>query len=289
MIRFIGLLVLAILITSCSDNRNSSSTAVVIEPVKPLAVLAIEQQGDNDGLTSVALDATKSRHDPSYTAYKFEVRQNQPNRKKLLAGPGRTKKNYYHVLLPKGTYDVTLTVMDSAGEPDSVTETITVEGSESKEWRATQVEWTSDPYYLPGDETETYSRSTGGFPMALAHSLYETQTLGSSGGCGGMLNNAGNGIGIVTGVMGVGIAIAAPELKVAEVGVKKAAGATASAANAAGASTKIAGGNKSGACVQAQIDGINDQLHFQEEQILDLYRIIDPDEELFFKALVDEA
>ena len=289
MIRFIGLLVLAILITSCSDNRNSSSTAVVIEPVKPLAVLAIEQQGDNDGLTSVVLDATKSRHDPSYTAYKFEVRQNQPNRKKLLAGPGRTKKNYYHVLLPKGTYDVTLTVMDSAGEPDSVTETITVEGSESKEWRATQVEWTSDPYYLPGDETETYSRSTGGFPMALAHSLYETQTLGSSGGCGGMLNNAGNGIGIVTGVMGVGIAIAAPELKVAEVGVKKAAGATASAANAAGASTKIAGGNKSGACVQAQIDGINDQLHFQEEQILDLYRIIDRDEELFFKALVDEA
>ena len=288
--RLIGLLVLAILITSCSDNRNSSSTAVVIEPVKPLAVLAIEQQGDNDGLTSVVLDATKSRHDPAYTAYKFEVRQNQPNRKKLLAGPGRTKKNYYHVFLPKGTYDVTLTVMDSAGEPDSVTETITVEGSESKEWRATQVEWTSDPYYRPGDETETYSRSTGGFPMALAHSLYETQTLGSSsGGCGGMLNNAGNGIGAVTGVMGVGIAIAAPELKVAEVGVKKAASATSSAAKAAGSSTKIAGGNKSGACVQAQIDGINDQLHFQEKQILDLYRIIDRDQELFFKALVDEA
>ena len=87
MIRFIGLLVLAVSITSCSDNQSSSSTAVVIEPVKPLAVLALEQQGKIDGLTSVALDATESRYDANFTSYRFEVRQSEPVKKRLLAGP----------------------------------------------------------------------------------------------------------------------------------------------------------------------------------------------------------
>ena len=293
MIRFIGLLVLAVSITSCSDNQSSSSTAVVIEPVKPLAVLALEQQGKIDGLTSVALDATESRYDANFTSYRFEVRQSEPNKRRLLAGPAATSNNYAYVLLPEGTYDVTLTVMDSKSEIASVSEMITVRGSKPKDWRPTEVNWSFDPYFTPGDETETYSRSNGPFSLALAFSLFETNTvsdsllLGSSGGCGGMLNNAGNGIGIVNGVIGIGTAIVAPEVKVAEVGVKASVSATTSAVNAAGASTKIAGGNKSGSCVQAQIDGIIDQLRYQEDQILDLYSTINRDEEAFFKAMVE--
>jgi hypothetical protein len=99
-----------------------------------------------------------------------------------------------------------------------------------------------------------------------------------------MLDNPGNGIKIVTGVIGVGAALAAIELKVAAVGVKKGVGTTAAAASAVGASTKIAGGNTSGACMQAQINAISDQLHFQEEQILKLYALIDRDEQVFFKT-----
>ena len=314
MIRFIGLLVLAILITSCSDNRNSSSTAVVIEPVKPLAVLAIEQQGDNDGLTSVALDATESRYDANFTSYRFEVRQSEPVKKRLLAGPGATSNNYAHVMLPEGTYKIKLTVMDSKSEIASVSETITVGGSKPKDWRPTEVNWSFSPYFTPGDETETFYRATGGLPLSLAHAIYETVTetvldssaLGStrssqppaqqpaavSGGCGGMLNNAGNGIFTVNGVMGVGIAIAAPGFTAEQVAEKRFAGkisAGTSGASAAGASTKIAGGNKSGACVQAQIDAINDQLRYQEDQIVDLYDRINRDENAFFTALTDEA
>lgn len=291
MLRFLALTFLGVLTTSCSDNQNLPNTSRgIFETVSapPLAVLAVEQQDEIGELTSVALDATESRDDANFTSYKFEVRQSEAGKNKLLAGPAATSNNYATVLLPKGTYVIKLTVMDSESEIASVSETITVMGSRPNDWRATEVKWSFDPYFTREDETETFYRHTGGFPLGLAHALFETKTvsdsslLGSSGGCGGMLNNAGNGIGIVTGVIGVGIAIAVPEAKVAEIGIK----ATASAANAVGASTKIAGGNKSGACVQAQIDGIIDQLHYQEDQIQHLYANIKRDEEAFFKAMV---
>ena len=292
MLRFLVLTFLGVLTTSCADNQNLPDTSRgIFETVSapPLAVLTVEQQDEIDGLTLVALDATESRYDANFTSYKFEVRQSEAGKNKLLAGPAATSNNYATVLLPEGTYVINLTVMDSESEVASISETITVVGSSPKGWGPNQVNWSFSPSFTSGDETETFHRSNGGFPLGLAHALFETKTvsdsslLGSSGGCGGMLNNAGNGIGIVTGVIGVGIAIAVPEAKVAEIGIK----ATASAANAVGASTKIAGGNKSGACVQAQIDGIMDQLAYQEEQILGLYKLINRDEEAFFKAMVE--
>ena len=287
--KIIGLLVVAALIASCSDNRSSSSPSVA-EPLAALAVLAIEQQGEHDGLTSVELDATESRHDEDFISYRFDVRQSEPDKNKLLAGPGATLNNYANVLLPKGIYQITLTVMDSTSEIASVNETITVGGSTPKNWRPTEVLWSYAPI-ISGGEPETYHRTSGGMALGLAHTLYEVKTildaprLGSSGGCGGMLNNAGNGIGIVTGVIGVGIVVAAPEAKVVEPGLK----ATKNLANSAGASTKIAGGNKSGACVQGQINAINDQLRYQEAQIQDLYKTIDRDQEIFFNAMTDTA
>ncbi|MFT5334286.1 MAG: hypothetical protein ACI9GB_002193, partial [Halioglobus sp.] len=247
--------------------------------------------GEQGGLTPVELDATESRHDANFTSYRFEVRQSEPNKKKLLAGPGATLNNYAHVLLPEGTYAITLTVMDSTSEIASVSETITVGGSKPKDWRPNEVNWSFSSNFTSGDETETFYRPTGGLPLGWAHAIYETKTmldsslLGSSGGCGGMLNNAGNGIGIVTGVLGVGITIAAPEAKVVEPGLK----VTKDLANSAGASTKIAGGNKSGACVQGQINAINDQLRYQEAQIQELYKTIDRDQEIFFNAMTDTA
>ncbi|MBT3623647.1 MAG: hypothetical protein HON77_20455, partial [Gammaproteobacteria bacterium] len=202
MLRFLALTFLGVLTTSCSDNQNLPDTSRgIFETVSapPLAVLAVEQQDEIGELTSVALDATESRYDANFTSYRFEVRQSEPVKKRLLAGPGATSNNYAHVMLPEGTYKIKLTVMDSESEIASVSETITVGGSKPKDWRATEVNWSFDPYFTPGDETETFYRHTGGFPLGLAHALFETKTvsdsslLGSSGGCGGMLNNAGNG------------------------------------------------------------------------------------------------
>ncbi|MBT6891316.1 MAG: hypothetical protein HOA25_07430, partial [Gammaproteobacteria bacterium] len=165
MLRFLALTFLGVLTTSCSDNQNLPDTSRgIFETVSapPLAVLAVEQQDEIGELTSVALDATESRYDANFTSYRFEVRQSEPVKKRLLAGPGATSNNYAHVMLPKGTYVIKLTVMDSESEIASVSETITVMGSRPNDWRATEVKWSFDPYFTREDETETFYRHTGG-------------------------------------------------------------------------------------------------------------------------------
>jgi len=298
------MLLIVLMLTACSDNGNSLQAPTAegsieeitsSEPLEPLAKLGVGLRDSIGDLTVVALDATDSRYDPAGMLYKYTVREKMAKRTVRLAGPGQILKNYVNVLLPAGTYEVMLTVMNSKSEVASVIETITVQGPAVQDWRPTNVEWSLDAYYQAGDATEIYSRSIGPAALGLLYSVYQNSgSVQSSGvpvggGCGGMLNNAGNGIKTVTGVIGVGAALAAIELKVAAVGVKKGVGTTAAAASAVGASTKIAGGNTSGACMQAQINAISDQLHFQEEQILKLYALIDRDEQVFFKTLVDEA
>ena len=298
------MLLIVLMLTACSDNGNSLQAPAAegsieeitsSEPLEPLAKLGVGLRDSIGDLTVVALDATDSRYDPAGMLYKYTVREKMAKRTVRLAGPGQILKNYVNVLLPAGTYEVMLTVMNSKSEVASVIETITVQGPAVQDWRPTNVEWSLDAYYQAGDATEIYSRSIGPAALGLLYSVYQNSgSVQSSGvpvggGCGGMLNNAGNGIKTVTGVIGVGAALAAIELKVAAVGVKKGVGTTAAAASAVGASTKIAGGNTSGACMQAQINAISDQLHFQEEQILKLYALIDRDEQVFFKTLVDEA
>ena len=82
-------------------------------------------------------------------------------------------------------------------------------------------------------------------------------------------------------MLNVGVTLAAPEYKVAADATKVAV----ASASSAGAGMKIAGGNSSGACTQAMIDEINEQLAFQQSEIEDIYNTIGRDQEAFFFAL----
>ena len=283
-----------LILTACADNGSSLKAPAAegqIEgftssaPDAPLAKLFVGLRDSIGDLTVVALDATDSKYDPAGTQYKFSVREKMAKRTVLLAGPGQILKNYVTVLLPAGTYEVMLTVMNSKSEVASVIETITVQGSTVQDWRPTKVEWSLDAYYQAGGATEIYSRAPGRVTLGVFHSLYESNTsLGSSGaGCGGLLTNGGNGLAMVSGVFGYGVTIAAPELKVAKIGVKD----SLAVADEVATSAKTAGGSKSGACLQSQIDEINDQLAYQEAQIQTLFARIARDEQVFFKEISD--
>ncbi|NQZ99967.1 MAG: hypothetical protein HRU01_25990, partial [Myxococcales bacterium] len=92
-----------------------------------------------------------------------------------------------------------------------------------------------------------------------------------------MNNQGSNGISVAAGVANFGVTFAFPEAKMAS--------RVLGLGGAASGALKIAGGNKSGACTQAQFDAINDQLAFQESQIQDLYATLARDEQAFFFAL----
>lgn len=319
MAKLATIIIAALLLTSCSDGHDSSPAPLIVpEPLaaKPLAVLLVEQQEQFNDLTAVTLDATDSRADSASTAttYAYEIRQNEAGLKMLLAGPGQSESNFVTALLVPGDYSVTLTVANSAGENASVTQEVTVKGNELNNWRASQVRWSLDSDYEVGDSTETFYRRPGAISLGLISSLYQgsvlpdnqavaskqshsmdkesvlpdskllatSQALGASSGCGSGLNSVGNGLSVFSGAIGLGTTVFFPEAEA----VTKTTKVVTDTAGVASTGTKISGGNKSGACVQAQINGINDQLQFQEEQITGLYDLIGRDQDAFFQALL---
>ncbi|NRA00627.1 MAG: hypothetical protein HRU01_29420 [Myxococcales bacterium] len=258
-------------------------------PRPPRAKLRIKNlTHDRDSFDWIKLDARKSKSRRGrLETYHFIVRDAKTGRQ--LPGPGSSSQPVAHVRLPAGRYKASVTVRDDRGLRDTRSRRIVIRGAPPVEWRSDRVEWSTDRRFAPGDPSNFFHRANGpvpgGFVKALlAQSASPASLRSAGGGCGGVLNNGGNGIGIVTGLIGFGVTFAAPEVKVAS-SAAKTASRVAGGANAAGAGMKIAGGSKSGACVQAQIDAINDQLHFQESQIQDLYSIIDRDQEAFFVAL----
>ena len=112
--------------------------------------------------------------------------------------------------------------------------------------------------------------SNGSFPLALGS---------SEGGCESMFTNAGEGLSLTSGIVTLG-SVAFPELAIAKE-------VTAGTIEVTSASLKISGGKDSSSCIQSQIDAINDQLAYQEDQILGLYDEIDRDEQAFFYYLSD--
>lgn len=283
------LLLSLVLVSACSDSGPStkkSEDIAVSVPVSPSAVLSIGLQQPIDGLFWVSLDGSQSAGVDSTTRFEFLVFDLAFKRQ--VAGPGQTTFNAGAVLLAPGRYEVKLTVTNETGERDSVTESIAIDGEVPADWRIDNVKWVAGAEYSPNAPAETFRRTAGALSLGIINSLFSAQNLGASGtGCGGMLNNGGNGINVVTGAFGFGMALYAPEIKAggaAATAARTATGLTAS--NSAAAGMKIAGGNKSGACLQSQIDAINDQLRFQETQIQNLYAIINRDEQAFYTALV---
>lgn len=255
-------------------------------PRAKLRIRSVSETGM--GLEWIKLDARKSKSRKHKgrkgrpDSYHFIVREAETGRQ--VPGPGVSSEPVAHVRLLAGRYRIAVTVRDAEGRPDTRHRKFVVDGDRSDGSSLDQVEWSLDRRFRPGAASSVYERPAGIAPLGFVHALLTANTsptlLGSGGGCGSALNNGGNGIGIVTGVMGFAVTFAAPELKVG-VATKQ----LIPVANGAGAGMKIAGGNQSGSCVQAQIDAINDQLHFQEDQIQDLYTTIGRDENAFFYAL----
>ncbi len=269
------------------DDDSDSSDHPGERSRGPRAKLRIRSVSETGmGIEWIKLDARKSKSRKHKgrkgrpDSYHFVIREAETGRQ--VPGPGVSSEPVAHVRLPAGPYRIALTVRDAKGRPDTQHRRFVVDGARSDGSSLDQIEWSLDRRFRPGKVSSVYERASGIAPLGLVNALLTANTsstlLGSGGGCGKRLNNGGNGISIVTGVISVGVTFAAPEVKVA---ATRASGG----ANSAGAGMKIAGGNQSGSCVQAQIDAINDQLKFQEGQIQDLYSIIGRDENAFFFAL----
>ncbi|MGB0621326.1 MAG: hypothetical protein ACPGVZ_17855 [Myxococcota bacterium] len=253
-------------------------------PRAKLRVKSLEEGAG--GLTWFSLDARKSnKRRPRPATFSFSVRNLESGR--LLPGPGSTPEAFVQVLLPAGKYEATLRVRDAFGRSDEKKRKFKVEGTAANLSAHAPVEWAYGRARSSARVTYSFQRSPGPMALGLVDALISRRegvgALGSSGGggCGKRLNNAGNGIGVVSGVLNVGVTLAAPEYKVAADGTKVAV----ASANSAGAGMKIAGGNSSGACTQAKIDKINEQLAFQQSEIEDIYNTIGRDQEAFFFAL----
>ena len=276
----------------CDDDRRDSARAkernqrVDDHDARPrgkgprakLRVKASER-GKED-LKWISLDARKSKKKRSrLVGFAFSVRNLETGR--LLPGLGESPERFVQVLLPAGEYEAEVRVRDARGRTDERRRKFKVKGPRPARAPLSSVEWSLGRARGPKRISFPFQRTPGlvslGVVEALLGSRQEPLLLGSSGGCGGRLNNGANGIGIVTGVMGIA-SFATPEYKVAKRTTK-------GILSSSSAGMKIAGGNKSGACTQAKIDAINEQLQYQEAQIQDLYTIIARDEEAFFFAL----
>ena len=238
------------------------------------------RERSKENLKWISLDARKSKKKRSrLVGFAFSVRNLETGR--LLPGLGESPERFVQVLLPAGEYEAEVRVRDARGRTDERRRKFKVKGPRPARALLSSVEWSLGRARGPKRISFPFQRNPGtvslGVVEALLGSRQEPLLLGSSGGCGGRLNNGGNGLGVVTGVMGIA-SFAAPEYKVAKRTTKGILSSTS-------AGMKIAGGNKSGACTQAKIDAINEQLQYQEAQIQDLYTIIARDEEAFFFAL----
>ncbi|NRB28568.1 MAG: hypothetical protein HRU37_12930, partial [Roseibacillus sp.] len=244
---------------------------------------------DRDALNWIRLDARRSKGRKSpITSYVYAVKVKDTGR--YVHAPAATESPVAHVRLPPGEYSASVTVSDSLGARRTRTRRLHIRGDEVRNRRYGNIEWALDPNWKLGDESILISHPSGVIPFQFIREIFnggprgtnpqETNLLlkAASSGCGSVLSNGGNGIGIVTGFLAFSTAGAST-------GFKAAVGGISGLANAAGAGAKISGGKAKSSCFQNELDAINQQLAYQEEQIQDLYSIIGRDEEAFFSAL----
>jgi hypothetical protein len=237
---------------------------------------------DRDTLNWIRLDARGSEgRNSAIRSYLYAVMVEDTGR--YVHAPAATASPVAHVMLPPGDYSASVTVTDSLGARRTRTKRLHMRGDAVGNRSYGNIEWALEPDWKIGDESILISHPSGIAPYQLIQSIFNgeprgTSLQGSGGGCGSVMNNGGNGIGIATGLLGFATAGASAEFKI---GVAAVSGV----ANATGAGLKIAGGNASSSCLQNNLDAINQQLAYQEEQIQDLYTIIGRDEEAFFSAL----
>ena len=238
-----------------------------------------------EGFEWVRLDARKSKsRQGRVDAFHFTVRNRITGR--LIPGPGELGESVASVRLPPGDYEAELRVRDVEGRSDVRRRKFRVDGPRVASAPQRSIQWSFGRAAGRKRTPISFNRTPGPIPLGIVEALFgrgEGATLlGKSGeGCGGFLSSAGNGIAVATGVLGVGLTFAAPEYKVAAQGASRSLDVD----YIGGTGMQIAGGNASGACVQAQIDTINDQLKFQESQITDLYNDLYKTKDAFFKAL----
>jgi len=237
---------------------------------------------DRNGANWIRLDASKSKGRKSQIrSYLYAVMVKDTGR--YVHAPAATASPVAHVMLPPGKYLASVTVTDSRGARSTRTKRLKIRGDAVGNRSYGNIEWALEPDWKIGDPSISISHPSGLIPYQFIQSIFHgeprgTSLKGSGGGCGSAMNNGGNGIGIATGLLSFATMGASAE-------VKAGVGGTIGVVNATGAGLKISGGSASSSCLQNNLDAINQQLAFQEEQIQDLYTIIDRDEEAFFSAL----
>jgi len=260
----------------------------------------------------VRLDATRSRvKRAQIVSFHFEVRDRETGR--LIPGPGQIAESVVYVELPAGRYEASVEVHDDQGRVSTDTERFKVKGVAQASGPAlvglrmpklrrtvTHSDWVLGKLF-DSQSVQSFYRENG-FPVGLVVALAEVANqrnaalvmgapapepvmLGASGGgCGGGLDRGSFGLEIFSSAVKMGT-LFEPEVKIAGKEAKEAWEIPETAFSATGAGMEISGANKSDACLEAQLDSINDELAFQESQIQDLYSIIDRDQEAFFVAL----
>jgi hypothetical protein len=192
-----------------------------------------------------------------------------------LHSPGRSTASVANVLLKPGKYVFSVVVSTPTGKRSIKSVRRRIPGDPSLSVSDTPTQWGMGKKWRPGDPSLSVSIAAGPLSASDIKDIFavglEPPVVGatSSSGCGNMMNNAGNGISIATGMISM-IPGAGPVL---------------GPFNAASAGLKLAGGHKSSACTQAKFDAINDQLKYQESQIQEIYTIIGRDENVFFQTL----
>ncbi len=232
--------------------------------------------GDRHGLNWIRLKAGVSKGKRSSGAqYEYFVKDARTGLH--LHSPGGSTESVANVLLKPGKYVFSVVVTTPTGKRSIKSVRRRIPGDPSLSVSDTPTQWGMGREWEPGDPSLSISIAAGPLSVSDIEGFFASRlaspVLGatSSSGCGSMMNDAGNGISVATGMLSV-IPGAGPFL---------------GPVNATSAGLKLAGGRKSSACTQAKFDVINDQLKYQESQIQNIYTIIDRDENAFFAALRD--
>ena len=235
---------------------------------------------ERDGLNWIRLKAhvpKRKRHQGMQYEYFVEDARTGIH----LSSAGGTTESVAYVLLPPGKYvfSVVATRADGKRSTKSLKRRIPGQSADGSDGGLASCGscWAFGSDWQPGDPYISVSDAGGVLSASSVRSFFadrpSADVLGdsSSSGCGSMMNDAGDGISIATGMLSV-IPGAGPLL---------------GPINATSAGLKLVGGRKSSACTQAKFDAINEQLEYQESQIQQIYTIIDRGEDVFFAALTD--
>ncbi len=231
---------------------------------------------DKHELNWIRLNARKSRgHGNRIAHYEYFVVDAQTGIH--VPNPGGSTKAVAHVLLSPGKYFISVVVTNTAGKQSMRSVKASLPGKPHPGFDGTPIQWAMGRKWEPGDASISISLAAGPLSVSDIQGFFAPRlaspVLGetSSSGCGSMMNDAGNGISVATGMLSM-IPGAGPLL---------------GPVNSASAGLKLAGGRKSSACTQAKFDAINDQLKYQESQIQDIYTTIYRDEAVFFDTLAE--